>query len=67
MRLIREMTRTVKLEHCTDDEIAVMVSALAAAHGRLLERAAVADPPMAKVLTLIPRESGCGAAVTRYH
>jgi hypothetical protein len=58
--LIREMMRTVKLEHLSDQEIAVMVSALAAAHGRLLllEGGTVADPVIAPVLTLIPRDAG---------
>lgn len=61
--LIREMMRTVKPEHLTDEEIAVVVSALAPAHGRvLLERGfggdgTVADPALAPILTLIPRDT----------
>lgn len=55
--LIREMMRTVKPEHLTDDEIAVVVSALAPAHGRvLLESGRVSDPAvatLAPVLALI--------------
>ena len=56
--LIREMMLTVKPEHLTDDEIAVVASALASAHSRLrAERVTVADAPMAKLLALMPREA----------
>lgn len=56
--LIREMMKRVKPEHLTDDEIAVVVSALAPAHGRvLLECGGVSNPAisgaLAKVLTLV--------------
>jgi hypothetical protein len=55
--LIRETLRVVKPEHLTDDELAVIVSTLASAHGRvLMEHNGVSDPalvPLAPVLTLI--------------
>lgn len=55
--LIREMMRTVKPEHLSDDEIAVVVSALAPAHGRvLLEsgwRGVGGNPAVAPVLALV--------------
>lgn len=58
--LIREMMRTVKPEHLTDEEIAVIVSALAPAHGRVLLERGIADPtltPDAPILTLIRRDA----------
>lgn len=61
--LIRKMFDDgVKPEHLTDDEIVVIVSALAPAHGRmLLERGAVAGPALphrlAKVLALVPGDA----------
>lgn len=54
--LIRETLKTVKPEHLTDDEIAVIVSTLAAAHGRVLLELGVSDPlriPLAPVLALV--------------
>lgn len=58
--LVREMTKTVKLEHLTADEIAVIVSALAPAHGRVLLESGLgigADPAIAPVLALVRRDA----------